>query len=324
MTPFDSRHLLWQDSFKVYSFSQGAVMKLRQVLVLALATLLVFVVPLAAQEGTKEKPIRIGFNAGDSPGIIRNKASVFTALLEERSGLVCRPVLADSYSQLIRAIAENRLDFAWLSPLGLITAEQVADIQVLLKAVRSGQPYYWSVILVRKDSGVRDLSDLKDKRFAFTHPGSTSGYVIPMSSLLAEGIDPDDYFSEVVYAGGHSKVINMILEGEVDAGATFADDPHGRVGSWTQEEFVRAADARKLKAVFTSDRIPSDTFSVTRGMLNSHPKLVERIKKELLLMGDSPAGAAILDVLYKISSLTEASSEDYAPVREAFENVRQR
>ncbi len=291
---------------------------------LALLLLTATFLPLAAQEGSPEKPFRIGFNGGDNPGIIRLKANAFAAFLEERSGLSCVPHIAESYSQLIRAIAEGKVDFAFLSPLGYITAEQVADAQVLLKCERGGQPYYWSVILVRKDSGLRGLDDLKNKRFAFTHLGSTSGYVIPMSALLQTGIEPKDYFSEVLYAGGHGAVIRMILDGEVDAGATFADDPRGREGSWTAEEFLSVEESRQLKPIFFSEKIPGDTFTATRAVLDASPRLVRKIKEALMAMGESKAGHTILKDLYNIDSLLEAVSEDYEPVRSAFRSVRQR
>jgi phosphonate transport system substrate-binding protein len=278
----------------------------------------------AARDGSPEEPIRIGFNGGENPGIIRIKANSFAAFLEERSGIACEAVIAESYSQLIRAIAENKVDFSFLSPLGYITAEQVARAELLLKSVRGGQPFYWSVILVRKDSGLRGLDDLKDKRFAFTHLGSTSGYVIPMSSLLGTGIRPDDYFSEVIYAGGHSAVIRMILDGDVDAGATFADDPQGKVGSWTAEEFVAAEEARQLKPIFFSEKIPGDTFIVTRSMREEQPELVESLSEVLIAMGDSRAGHTILLELYNIDSLQKAASEDYEPVRLAFQAVREK
>jgi phosphonate transport system substrate-binding protein len=291
-----------------------------------LITSLLLLAPAAASagDGTVDDPVRIGFNGGDSPGIIRIKANAFTAFLEERSGILCEPVITESYSQLIRSIAENKVDFAWLSPLGYITAAQVADTRVLLKAVRNEQPFYWSVILVRKDSGLKNLGDLKNRSFAFTHLGSTSGYVVPMSSLLDEGVDPDRFFSEIVYAGGHSAVIRMILDGKVDAGATFADDPTGKEGSWTAEEFIAAAEAKLLRPIFFSPPIPGDTFTVTARCGKDQPKLVALLKTTLLEMGDTRTGHRILSDLYNIDDLTEGSDADYDPIRQAFQSVRNR
>lgn len=277
-----------------------------------------------AQKGSEDAPLRVGFNGGDNPGIIRIKANAFTAFLGERTQLRVEPVIAESYSQLIRSIAEGKVDFAFLSPLGYVTAAQVAGAQILLKCVRGGQPYYWSVILVRSDSGIRSLADLKGKHMAFTHLGSTSGYVVPMSALLSEGIDPDDYFSEVSYAGGHSAVIRQILNGEVDAGATFADDPQGKQGAWTAEEFISAKEARQLKPIYFSPPIPGDTFTVTARMATDAPKLVTRVKQALLAMGEDHGGRTILGDLYNIDSLVEGRDEDYEPVRSAFAAVRNR
>ncbi len=291
---------------------------------LAVLLILCFALTAIAQEGSIEKPLRIGFNGGDSPGIIRLKANAFAAFLEEHCGLFLQPVIASSYSELIRFIVEDKVEFAWLSPQGLITAEDTADARVLLKAVRSGQPYYWSVILVRKDSGLRELSDLKGKRFAFTHLGSTSGYVIPKSSLMGLGIQPEDFFSEVVFAGGHRDVINMILTGRVDAGATFADHPRGVVGSWTDEAFHPRDEAAKLRPIYISEKIPGDTFTATHTMALGSPVKTQKVVDALKAMGGTRAGKIILTDLYNIDSLMDAKSEDYLPVREAFDRVFQR
>jgi phosphonate transport system substrate-binding protein len=280
--------------------------------------------PLPAQEGTEALPLRIGFNGGTSPGIIRLKANAFAAFLEERSGLRCQPVVVDSYSQLIRAIAENRVEFAFLSPLGYVTAAQVADAEILLKCERGGHPHYWSVILVRRDSGIHNLGELKGKRIAFTHLGSTSGYVVPMSALLAEGIDPDRFFAEIVYSGGHSAVIRAVLAGEVDAGATFADDPEGREGAWTAEEFIAAAEAAKLVPIYFSPPIPGDTFTVTARMRERQAAVVEQVRAVLLAMGQSNAGRLILGDLYNIDNLIPGQDADYEVVRTAFAAVRNR
>jgi phosphonate transport system substrate-binding protein len=295
-------------------------------LLVALITLFAIGLPAAlpAQEGTEALPLRIGFNGGESPGIIRLKANAFAAFLEERSGLRCQPVIEGSYSQLIRAIAEGRVDFAFLSPLGYVTAAQVADAEILLKCERGGQPFYWSVILVRRDSGLHSLGDLKGKRIAFTHLGSTSGYVVPLSALLAEGIDPDRFFGEIVYAGGHSAVIRAILAGEVEAGATFADDPEGREGAWTAEEFIAATEAAKLVPIYFSPPIPGDTFTVTARMRESQAALVEQVRTVLLAMGQSNAGRLILGDLYSIDNLIPGQDADYDVVRAAFAAVRNR
>lgn len=277
-----------------------------------------------AQEGSEALPLRIGFNGGENPGIIRLKANAFTAFLEERSGLRCQPVITESYSQLIRGIAEGTVDFAFLSPLGYITAAQVADAEILLKCERGGRPFYWSVILVRRDSGIHSLGDLKGKRIAFTHLGSTSGYVVPMSALLGEGIDPERFFAEIVYAGGHSAVIRSVLAGEVAAGATFADDPEGREGAWTAEEFIAASEAAKLVPIYFSPPIPGDTFTVTARMRAAQPAIVAKVEAILLAMGASNAGRVILGDLYNIDNLVPGEDGDYDVVRAAFAAVRNR
>jgi ABC-type phosphate/phosphonate transport system substrate-binding protein len=48
------------------------------------------------------------------------------------------------------------------------------------------------------------------------------------------------------------------------------------------------------------------------------------VVEALKAMGETRAGKIILTDLYNIDSLVDAKSEDYLPVREAFERVFQR
>ena len=83
-------------------------------------------------------------------------------------------------------------------------------------------------------------------------------------------------------------------------------------------------ESRQLKPIFFSEKIPGDTFTATRAVLDASPRLVRKIKEALMAMGESKAGHTILKDLYNIDSLLEAVSEDYEPVRSAFRSVRQR
>ncbi len=169
-----------------------------------------------------------------------------------------------SYAATIEALCAGRVDIAWFAPLAYVLANARCGAEVALISVRANLPYFGSQILVRADLGARSLGDLQGKRFAFGDPASTSSALWPAVYIKRKGFDPDTFFSQIVYAGSHDRVVIAIYQGSVDAGATFGD----KFGSDARERVIRQfPDVKQKVAVLeyvgppVMPYIPSDTIS---------------------------------------------------------------
>ncbi|MEM8624726.1 MAG: PhnD/SsuA/transferrin family substrate-binding protein [Pseudomonadota bacterium] len=83
----------------------------------------------------------------------------------------------------------------------------------------------------RKDSAIASLDDMKGKVFGIGDPNSTSEYLIPSIQIPGQinaAMKPGDYFGEVKFTGGHEQTIVAVSNGDIDAGATWADG----LGKW--------------------------------------------------------------------------------------------
>jgi len=97
--------------------------------------------------------------------------------------------------------------------------------------------YYYSYFIVPKDSPYNTLDDLKDKRACFPSETSVSGFIMPMHTMVKKGyinpIDdkkkpielPNQYFSEVIFAGGYAQCWEALKQGRVDVTVTAGDVP---------------------------------------------------------------------------------------------------
>src|SRR5204862_4784158 len=78
---------------------------------------------------------------------------------------------------------------------------------------------------VRKESGIKSVEELRGKTIAFVDPASSSGYIYPMVLLVQRGLvrnrDPKTFFREVVFSGAHDASMRALLNGHVDAIASF-------------------------------------------------------------------------------------------------------
>jgi len=284
--------------------------RLLTLFVVALASLVGF---SFAQDALK---VRIGFNpTQNSDELLASAQAIADYIEEEFAGAVEVEVfLPTEYRGLIEAMRSGNLDFAFFPPDGFVIAEKEANAQVLLKSVRFGNPFYWSAIIVRKDSGITDVGGLEDKDMAWVDPNSAAGYVFPKAELTMAGINPDDFFAKSTFAGAHDAAVLSVLNGSVDAAATFANDAENKSGAWTQ--FLDEDEASQLTSIFYSRPIPGDTFSVSKEFAAEYTSLTYQIAAAIANIQDP---STLLKDLYRIDYMTIAQSSDYDVVRDSRE-----
>lgn len=261
--------------------------------------------------------VRIGFNPTQNSDELTAAAQAIADQLEGDLGgtIEVEVFLPTEYRGLIEAMRSGNLDFAFFPPDGFVIAQREANAMVLLKSVRFGNPFYWSAIIVRKDAGIDSLADLEGKNIAWVDPNSAAGYVFPRAEITLAGIVPDDFFSNQIFSGQHDAAVLAVLNGSVDAAATFANDDANISGSWTQ--FLEADQASEITSIFYSRPIPGDTFSVSSAFANDFPALTFRIAAAIASI--RAPDSDLLTNLYRIDYMVPADSADYDVVREARE-----
>ena len=162
-----------------------------------------------------------------------------------------------TYAGIIRDLIDDKVDVAMLSPLVLLRTQSARRLRPVAYGIfrSSGYFSYKSVILVRQDSPFTSLRELAGKRVAFVDPNSTSGYHIPKRALQRVGIKLGD-LKKVEFFGNHVDAIKALLQGRVDAAATFED--------LVERNDALVKDKRKIRRLWTSNFvIPADCFATT-------------------------------------------------------------
>ncbi|GAA4009832.1 phosphate/phosphite/phosphonate ABC transporter substrate-binding protein [Deinococcus rubellus] len=258
--------------------------------------------------------VRVGFNPTQNSDQINAAAKAIGSYLEDKFGgtITVQTFVPTDYRGLIEAMRAGKLDFAFYPPDGYVLAHQDAGAQVLLKSVRNGSPFYWSAIVVRKDSGINKLADLEGKNIAWIDPNSAAGYTFPRAAIIQTGINPDKFFGKQVYAGKHDAAVLSVFNKSVDAAATFANDNKNISGSWTQ--YLKPDQASQLKAIFYTRPIPGDTFAVAPQFDKKYPALTKGIAAAIRSIKD-PQSKLLMN-LYTINYMMNAKDSDYDVVRD--------
>jgi len=259
----------------------------------------------------------IGLNPSERTENVSRNARILDSLIERRTGIDVEVFIAHDYSGLVEAMRGGTIDLAFFAPVSYVFAERIAGAQVLLKAERRGQSYYYGCIIVNADSGIRSLEELRGRDIAWVDPTSASGHIFPKAGLVERGIDPDTYFGRQTFAGGHDAVLLSVVNGTVTAGATYANDTAGVDGSWTQ--LGDGSLARHVRPIYFSRPIPGDNLAASRKAMDEMPEVVERIRRGVLALGGDSAGRRLMHDLYHVDAMVPATSADYDPVRTAAE-----
>jgi phosphonate transport system substrate-binding protein len=212
---------------------------------------------------------------------------------------------------LIEAMGTGKVDIGSLPPLAYVLARDQNGAEVILKTSRNGSLTYHSMFVARADSGITSVEQAKGKRVAFTDPASAAGYLFPAAYLKEKGYDPENFFAQQIFAGGHDKAVIAVYNGDVDVAAVY-DDARNKVEKVPAYKDVK----QKVVKIGQTEEIPNDTISVRKGL---SPELVAKIKAAFLKYAQSDEGKKTLMDVYEIDNLVEANDSDYDSVRRTAE-----
>jgi phosphonate transport system substrate-binding protein len=193
-------------------------------------------------------------------------------------------VLFSNYEKQVEAHFRGLIHVAWNSPLAWLESERVAKAvgrRAEAIVMRDTDMDLTSILLVRADSGIRELADLKGKKVAVGASDSPQAKLIPLGFLSEKGVRPDTDFTVIVFdklvgkhgdhIGGEREAARALINGDADA-ACILD---GNRLAFTREGTISSSATRILAQTppfdhcnFTVlDRAPSSLINRFRDLL---------------------------------------------------------
>ena len=273
---------------------------MKKVWKLFMFVLLVFLL-ISCGEKKEEKPLIMGLSPiANSEKLIEDTAPLHKMLGDE----IGRPVegfIATNYIGVVEALGTGTIDFALIPPFAYILANKKNGTEALLTSIgKHDEPGYYCVLIVRTDSGIEKVEDLKGKKVAFVDPSSTSGYIFPAVILKDHGIDIE---KDITYqfAGGHDKALQLLVNGDVDAIGTYED-----AITKFAKEFPEVTE--KVKVLQKSDLIPGITLVVSSKVDDATK---QKIKDAFLKVTSTQEGQDLTLKLFGIKGFEEANIDNY-------------
>ena len=207
-------------------------------------------------------------------------------------GLPFDYVLFSNYERQVEAHLSGQIHVAWNSPLAWLQTERAAERlgrRAEAICMRDSDRDLSSIVLVRADSTIAKVSDLRGKTVAVGANDSPQATLIPLNHLADQELRPHDDFTVMVFdvlvgkhgdhIGGERDAVRALIRGEADA-ACLLDANHLK---FTREGTLPPGAVRIL-----SQTSPFDHCNFT--VLDQAPsEQVRRFRELLLAMSYSDA-----------------------------------
>lgn len=252
-------------------------------------------------------PLKLGIHPYlSSSEIVRR----FTPLAEYLSKELKRPVtieIASSYATHIQNIGTDTLDIVLLGPASyVIMTRDYGRKPVLAVFESNGTKTFRGTIIVKKDSPITALSQLKGKKFAFGDRASTMSHLVPRYMLLKKDVDISDLAGHAFLAN-HQNVCLGVLAGDFDAAAV-------------KEEVFLEYEPKGLKAIAFSPEINDHIFVASAKLPH---KTVQSVRKALISLNNRPEGKQILSTIQKnLDALVPGKDSEYDNLREILQVLK--
>lgn len=223
-----------------------------------------------------------------------------------------------SYQDLATELEMGRVDYAWMSPtLMLLTAEHI-QLRPLLSAVRDDRTTYCSALFVDGAMPITTLEELQGRTVAWVDRMSASGYLFPRLQLASRGVDPSRFFRQELFLRSHAEVVNAVLDGRADVGATYAQRPEGGEPI-TRAGFLHVAPKREVRVLEWSRAIPNDMI-VGHGLL-SKPQHRE-FTNAIMTLAEQENGRRMLYRAFHAERFDLTSQQVLKPLEELIDAAR--
>lgn len=158
------------------------------------------------------------------------------------------------------------------------------------------------IFLVRKDSNIKNVADLKGHAVSFPAPTALAATMMPQYYLQKRGINVMEDI-DVKYVGSQESSIMNVMLGNTIAGATWPPP-------WRALSKERPELAKELMVIWQTSSLPNNSL-VVRDDINT--VIVSKVKKLLLNLHQQEQGKKWLEKM-GLSKFEEAANDTYKPV----------
>lgn len=251
----------------------------------------------------REDVFHFGFDLRSSPQEDARQYLPFLKFLEKSTGYQFKLHFIAKNSDIIDELGRNQVQFAAIGATSFITAQHRYGVVPLVRGINlQGKAEYRSVFVVRPDSKLKDITDIKYQHLAFGSETSTQGHLIPRIILAEHNIGLDELAS-YAFTGSHQNCANAVVSGKFG------------ICAMQDTMAMTMAEQGLVRILYTSEYYPSSGIA-TNGDVPA--EVVTNVKNALLAFQPQTRDKLNLhnwDETEMPKGFVEAKNEDYAKLQ---------
>lgn len=228
-----------------------------------------------------------------------------------------KAVIAGDNREMEALLRNGDVDLVSETPMTALSFADSLGAEILLSEWKGGVATYRTVLLARKDSAIKTLSDLVGRMIAFEDEGSSSAFFVPLALLKSAGLDVVRLDSNesarapnrvnYTFAGGEFSIAAWVHRGIADAGAISNVEWRELCGEHPPFE----------NELFVFHRSEPVVRSVILARPGLEPGLKQAVIKLLTSMDEASEGQAVLETYSNVKHYQRFADDTEAGMEEA-------
>lgn len=206
-----------------------------------------------------------------------------------------------NYEEFEKKLYNRQLDFALPNPYQTLNALQ-HGYRVIAKM--GDDQLFTGLILVRRDSGIHQVTDLRGKKIAYPAPTALAATMMPQYYLQTHGLDVQRELDNLYVGSQESSILNVYY-GQTAAGATWPLP-------WREFQKEQPDKAAALEVKWETEPLINNGVVVRDDI---PPELAEKVTVLLETLHTTPEGEALLKRL-ELSHFERADNQRYQVIEE--------
>lgn len=226
----------------------------------------------AKEEGWPKEPGELVFGYL-SRGVVVEEFKELKPLvdyLRKATGMKIQLRTGFTFEKVFDNIKNGYYDFGYIAGTQYAKIKKTVDIQLVGMTTKDGKDKFSAVVVVRKDSGINTIADLKGKTF-LTTKGGLAVHPAPMDLMERNGVNPK---TDIKIKFG-SAPINCLM----DVADRKADVTAVPKGLWAKAEKMVKQD--ELKVIGETEPVPQLPIIARPGL---DPELVKKVQEALFAL----------------------------------------
>jgi len=256
---------------------------------------LAFSLNVHAAESSTGKELQLGSVAMDIPAEMVRRLTPLTKYLSNKTSMLVNFHASPNLDTAVEDLGKNITQIAYLTPAAYLEAHEKYGAIPLVNPLNKGKGTFTLIIAVHKDSPIKSISDLKNKKFAF---GDKKAKLQP--AVVENAGFKLENFSSYDYLNHYDNIAKAVINGDFDAGIL--------------KDTVAEKFAAELRVIHVSPPLPNYIFAVNK---NLSPKAINKLKNAMLaLKADTDENKAILSSIEKgYDGFEVANDKDFNGIR---------